>query len=164
MTLKDLGSKMVKWETPVAVKDIKGNFLCERIHENGCCGEKELIKLEAYTLMSHLIVVHLDLDVLDLKPVDAIFHLMLAENPNTRNFSNAPIMWTELPIPPKINAIFTWDCKCLCYSWQCLCLIFIVLNACHRMADNMVPPAQKCKSAVQEHAGMVAFKRFYESD
>jgi hypothetical protein len=44
--LKDLGYELLKRETPVAVKDIEGAFLRSKIEKNGCCGEKELVKLE----------------------------------------------------------------------------------------------------------------------
>jgi hypothetical protein len=111
LALKNLGYEMVKRDTPVAVEDIKGDFLRSRIHRNGCCGEKELIKLEAYTLTDHPIVVHLDLDVLILKPMDAIFDLMLAEKPSTLNVSGVPIMWPDAPVPQRINAFFTRDCE-----------------------------------------------------
>lgn len=111
LTLKGLGYEMVKRNTPVAIEDIKGDFLRTRIHRNGCCGEKELIKLEAYTLTDHPIVVHLDLDVLILKPMDAIFDLMLADNPSAIDLSNVPIMWPDRPLPSKINAVFTRDCE-----------------------------------------------------
>lgn len=46
LPLKDLGYTLVKRETPVAVKDIEGEFLRQNIEKNGCCGEKELVKLE----------------------------------------------------------------------------------------------------------------------
>ena len=38
MPLKDLGYTLVRRETPVAVKDIEGDFLRENIEKNGCCG------------------------------------------------------------------------------------------------------------------------------
>ena len=79
--LKDLGYTLVKRQTPVAVKDIQGTFLREHIEKNGCCGEKELVKLEAYTLTDHPVVVHLDLDVIVLKPFDALFDWMLSPDP-----------------------------------------------------------------------------------
>lgn len=78
---------------------------------NGCCGAKELIKLEAYTLTDHPVVVQLDLDVIVLKPMDPLFDSMLAESPSS-NLSNAvPTMWPSKPIPERINAFFTRDCK-----------------------------------------------------
>ena len=110
-TLVDLGYTLVERQTPVAVKDIQGDFLRQNIEKNGCCGEKELVKLEAYTLIDHPIVVHLDLDVLVLKPMDALFDWMLSSNPNSHDTSNVPIMWPELPKPSQVNAFFTRDCK-----------------------------------------------------
>ena len=44
--LEPLGYTLVKRNTPVAVKEIEGEFLRNNIERNGCCGEKELIKLE----------------------------------------------------------------------------------------------------------------------
>jgi hypothetical protein len=114
LPLKDLGFTLLKRETPVAVKDIQGDFLRGKIEKNGCCGEKELVKLEAYTLIQHPIVVHLDLDVLILKPMDAIFDWMLVEPQQLLvhyDTTEIPIMWPELEVPPTPNAFFTRDCK-----------------------------------------------------
>jgi hypothetical protein len=111
LTLKDLGYEMVKRDTPVSIQEIRGEYLRTHIQRNGCCGEKELIKLEAYTLTDHPIVVHLDLDVLILKPMDAIFDVMMAETPQQSPIlSQVPIMWPDMPIPSRINAFFTRDC------------------------------------------------------
>jgi hypothetical protein len=71
----------------------------------GCCGEKELIKLEAYTLTDYPIVVHLDLDVIVLKPMDDIFDMMMLDNVEP----SKAIMWPNKPIPQKINAFYTYD-------------------------------------------------------
>lgn len=112
--LKELGYELVKRETPVAVKDIEGDFLRNNIEKNGCCGEKELVKLEAYTLVQHPVVVHLDLDVLVLKPLDALFDWMLVDPEELKSdydTSNVPIMWPEMEKPKRVNAYFTRDCK-----------------------------------------------------
>ena len=37
----------------VAVHQIRGQFLREHIQQNGCCGERELLKLWAYTLTQY---------------------------------------------------------------------------------------------------------------
>ena len=114
LPLKDLGYTLLKRETPVAVKDIQGDFLREKIEKNGCCGEKELVKLEAYTLIQHPIVVHLDLDVLILKPMDALFDWMLVDPQQllvNYDTTGIPIMWPEMQVPPTPNAFFTRDCK-----------------------------------------------------
>jgi hypothetical protein len=112
--LKDLGYELIRRETPVAVKDIEGDFLRRNVEKNGCCGEKELVKLEAYTLVQHPVVVHLDLDVLILKPLDALFDWMLVDQEDLKaeyDTEDVPIMWPELEKPTKVNAYFTRDCK-----------------------------------------------------
>lgn len=108
LPLLDLGFELLRRDTPVNVSDIQGDILRERIQTNGCCGEKELIKLEAYTLIQHPIVVLLDLDVLVFKPMDAVFDLMLdtSENPDT---SQVPLMWPEKPLPRPVNTFWTKD-------------------------------------------------------
>lgn len=116
MPLADLGYEMLQRDTPVLVADIQGDFLRENIESNGCCGEKELIKLEAYTLIQHPIVVHLDLDVLILKPLDALFDWMMFDANNqdgmdTYDTSTVPIMWPQEDRPHQVNAFFTRDCK-----------------------------------------------------
>jgi hypothetical protein len=63
--------------TPVRVEDIQNPLLQERIVKNGCCGEKELIKFEAFTLTSYPLVVLLDIDTLILQPLDRLFRFML---------------------------------------------------------------------------------------
>lgn len=118
MPLKDLGYTLLQRDTPVAVADIEGDFLRENIEKNGCCGEKELVKLEAYTLIDHPVVVHLDLDVLVLKPMDALFDWMIFDMHNqdgveTFDASDVPIMWPEEDRPHQVNAFFTRDCKLL---------------------------------------------------
>ncbi len=63
--------------TPVNVADIQNEMLRERIVKNGCCGEKELIKLEAFTLTQYPLVVMLDIDTLILAPLDRLFQFLL---------------------------------------------------------------------------------------
>jgi hypothetical protein len=112
-TLESLGYKLVERNTPVAVKDIQGDYLRSKIENNGCCGEKELVKLEAYTLTQHPAVVHLDLDTLILQPLDGLFDWMLAGD-KARSFdSGVSVQFPEDEIPEKINAFFTRDCKSL---------------------------------------------------
>lgn len=107
LPLQDLGYKLLKRDVFVKVSDIKGDYLRDRIESNGCCGEKELIKLEAYTLTDYPIVVHLDLDVLILKPLDEIFNWMV--DPPSSTPTSDSIMWPEKPWPSQINAFFTMD-------------------------------------------------------
>jgi hypothetical protein len=120
MSLRDLNYTLLERDTPIQVKDIQKEYLRTKIVSNGCCGEKELIKLEAYTLIQHPIVVHLDLDTLIVQPMDTIFDFML-HHPTYDNINPIQqqtlqqkvkdlIMWPNKPLPNRpINAMFTYD-------------------------------------------------------
>ncbi|KAG7341904.1 hypothetical protein IV203_006996 [Nitzschia inconspicua] len=109
-TLEDLGFTLVERETFVKVEDIKGEFLRSKIHANGCCGERELVKLEAYTLTDHPVVVHMDLDTVVLNPMDELFDWMTAQPSDTPyDASGIALQWPDKEIPKKVNAFFTRD-------------------------------------------------------
>ena len=139
MPLQALGYTLLERETPVSVSDIQGEYLRTHIAQNGCCGDTELIKLYAYTLVQHPLVVHLDLDTILLQPLDPLFDYMLlsldtSSNSNNNNHhpessSSSPpsneqihqrmkdmVMWPD-QFPPlssthtttTINAMFTYD-------------------------------------------------------
>ena len=71
--LELLGWRVLERDVPVKVEDIKGEYLRKHIRNNGCCGERELLKLWAYTLVQYHRVVHLDMDSMVLQPVDELF-------------------------------------------------------------------------------------------
>ena len=75
--LEPLGYDILVRDVPVPLKEIEGKYLREKVSENGCCGEMELVKLYAYTLTQHPVVVHLDLDTLVLKPMDKLYDVMI---------------------------------------------------------------------------------------
>lgn len=111
-SLEELGYELIERPTPVKVKEIEGEFLKERIESNGCCGAKELIKLEAYTLTDYPVVVHLDMDFLLLKPIDTLFDVMLDQSGDLTKYSSSlDLMWPNRTMPAKVNAFFTRDCK-----------------------------------------------------
>ena len=109
--LKDLGYELLIRDVPVAVEDIEGDYLRTNVVHNGCCGEKEFIKLWAYTLVDHQIVVHLDLDSMMLKPMDDVFESMLFDAASEESIAarkNLPVMYGE-EMPPVVDAFFTRD-------------------------------------------------------
>ena len=74
--------------------------------------QKELIKLEAFRLTDHPLVIHLDLDVIINKPMDDVLDFML--NPERYKsspdlLSKIPIMWPDKEIPNDISLLFTKD-------------------------------------------------------
>jgi hypothetical protein len=111
-----LGYQVLIRNTPFNISDIQGEFFREHIGKSGCCGEKEYIKLYAYTLVDYPIVVHLDLDTLLLQPLDDLFLAMLGHDENEEEEmssiqSRIPIMYNKsLPTNTKsIAAYFTRD-------------------------------------------------------
>ncbi len=64
-------------DVPIQVHEIENEWTRTNIVKGGCCNEKELIKLYAYTLKQHSIVIHLDVDTLLLQPLDVLFDTML---------------------------------------------------------------------------------------
>jgi hypothetical protein len=48
----------------------------------GCCGEKELIKFEAFTLTQHPVVLLMDMDMLVLKNLDDLLDAIVRSNPD----------------------------------------------------------------------------------
>lgn len=105
----ELGYEVLVRPTPFNVTDIRGQFLREHIVKSGCCGEKEYLKLYAYTLMEYPVVVHLDLDSLILKPLDDLFDAML-EGPTASSAGRIPVMFNDpLPQNNPIDAFFTRD-------------------------------------------------------
>ena len=116
--LQQLGYTVMIKETPVDPTQIKGAFYKEHVVKSGCCGDREFLKLYAYTLFDYPIVVHLDIDSLILKPLDDLFLVMLNSDGSKdqtkindyggANLKNVPVMY-EKPIPQIVDAFFTRD-------------------------------------------------------
>jgi hypothetical protein len=66
-------------DTPINVSLIKRQSYVDRLlnPNSGCCGAKEFLKFYSYTLTEHPIVVHVDLDVMIVQPLDELFHVMM---------------------------------------------------------------------------------------
>ena len=93
-----MGYELLIRDTPVNVTEIKGKFLRETIVRRGCCQEKELIKLWAYTIIDYPIVVHLDIDTMVLQPMDELHDVMIY-GPTTSNVNKIRLMFSDLTIP-----------------------------------------------------------------
>jgi hypothetical protein len=110
-SLQELGYQIIERPVPVKTSDIQGDILRTKIEKNGCCGSKELVKLEAYTFEEFKVVVHVDLDVLILKPLDILFDVMLDDSGDdlSKYRDSLDLMWPDRPLPEKVNAFFTRD-------------------------------------------------------
>ena len=127
--LDEIGYK-VEWKpTPFSLEDISDDnenaaFFKDKVHNQGCCGERELIKLFSLRLVQHPIAVHLDLDTLLFRPVDHLYNAMLdpsnqaarqlvqahqqSHNGHQSTSSNDADQ-AQQPLPKEIIAYFTRD-------------------------------------------------------
>jgi len=76
------------------------------IRYDGCCGELEFLKLEAYTLVQYDVVLHLDTDLLILQPMDGIVDAMIGNDT-----SGIDVLHKDRLLPPsqEIHFLFTRD-------------------------------------------------------
>jgi hypothetical protein len=113
--LEPLGYEVLLRDVPVPLAEIEGQYLKEKVPSNGCCGEKEFVKLHAYTLIQHPVVVHLDLDTLVLKPMDRLYDVMINGAPKDGSNGGVDVAFGDplIPFPAtdanQINAFFTRD-------------------------------------------------------
>ena len=109
MTLQDLGYTLLERDTPVPISDIQGEYLRTHIANNGCCGEKELIKLYAYTLTQHPLVVHLDLDTMIVQPLDPLFdYMLLLTQRQQQSSSSLPTTTEQVQIQERMKNLVMW--------------------------------------------------------
>jgi hypothetical protein len=103
--LKLLGYEVIIRDIPFKLGDILSDSYKAEIEEKGCCGSREFVKLWAFTLFDHEIVVHTDTDVILLQPLDALFDVMLSSNASAHTV--ATMGGTRLP--SKVDFLFTRD-------------------------------------------------------
>jgi hypothetical protein len=100
---------------PLALgSDERSDKLRLKIHNDGCCGYSETLKLNVYGLTEHKLAVHLDFDSLLLRPMDDLFDAMLGSDAGKSvNNISVPIAKgpkTKTPDFSKpIDAAFTRD-------------------------------------------------------
>jgi hypothetical protein len=103
-----IGYNVVVVNPPVYPKDIQGKFLRENVHSEWCCGSDEFIKLYAYNLTQHPLVVHLDIDFMMVKPMDRLFDAMLSQG--EKNQQQMLSLWDniELQYPEQKKSILSY--------------------------------------------------------
>ena len=85
----------VEWKpTPFRLEDISDDnenaaFFKEKVHKQGCCGEREFLKLFTLQLIQYPIAVHLDLDTLLFRPVDHLYNAMLSNKLHSLKYTRA---------------------------------------------------------------------------
>ena len=111
-SLERLGYKTIVKDHPVVKDEIEGEWLRNHIEAENCCGSAEFIKLYAYHLTDHPIVVHWDMDVAILQPMDDLFDAMLYPATHPRGKAAREKVERQHPEdewPETLNAFFTRD-------------------------------------------------------
>lgn len=98
--LSQIGYNLIVVKPPVIPQHIKGKFLRENVHSEWCCGSDEFIKLYAYNLTQHPLVVHLDIDFMMIKPMDKLFDALLSQGVEKQRLSNCSIQSNRNPLFP----------------------------------------------------------------
>lgn len=119
--LRRLGYIPLVRPTPVNVSHIVTNEWYRRhVPRENCCGDAEFIKLYAYNLADYPVVVHWDLDVAVLQPMDEIYDAMLYDKDSAIGRSarqRLQVQRPSHPLPDRIDAYFTRDVTSS-YPWE----------------------------------------------
>jgi hypothetical protein len=111
--IERLGYKALIRPNPVNVSAITTNdWYRDHVRHENCCGDAEFVKLYAYELTEYPIVVHWDLDVLLLQPMDDLFDAMLFDRDSARGQAARQALQRQFPAPPlpdRIDAFYTRD-------------------------------------------------------
>jgi hypothetical protein len=111
-SLQRLGYQILVKDHPVKKEDIQGEWLRNHIEAENCCGSAEFIKLYAYHLTDHPIVVHWDMDVAILQPMDDLYDAMLYPATHPRGVAARKRIERQHPEekwPEVVNAFYTRD-------------------------------------------------------
>ena len=111
--LEGLGYKTLVRHDPVNLTDIVNEDYKRMVVNENCCGEKEFIKLYAYTLKDHPISVHWDMDVALLQPLDELYDAMIypKDSPEGQAARAKIVLPNPLvdTLPDTIDAFYTKD-------------------------------------------------------
>lgn len=110
--LKNLGYVVLVKPPPVKVDEIVNVWYRNHVEQENCCGSAEFIKLYAYELTDHEIVVHWDMDVAVLQPMDDLFDAMIFDKDSPEGKAarqKIELQHPNEPLPDVIDAYFTRD-------------------------------------------------------
>jgi hypothetical protein len=110
--LRRLGYIPIIKPTPVDISQLPEGYYKSHVENENCCGSKEFIKLYAYTLTDHPIVVHWDLDTAVLQPMDDLYDAMLFDKDSPEGQAARSRLALQRPLtvlPDRIEAFITRD-------------------------------------------------------
>ena len=128
---------------PELIKEPPGSILKNGIRSDGCCGERELIKLATYKLTDYDFAVHLDLDTLIIHPFDELFNVMYF-HPNSAEGKMARMQLKEIVAPTYLNRRMTGNPSTSSNNMSATeVLANITVDAYFTKDYNMIRPGQE---------------------
>ena len=111
--LEQAGYTVVVKEPPIDKNQIRGEYLRKFVDREWCCGSKEFIKLYAYDLEGHDVVVHVDIDFAFYRPMDELYDALLEPPNSPAQLAAQQQIVTQFPdevkFPERIEAFITRD-------------------------------------------------------
>ena len=110
--LESVGYETIIRDTPIDRNKIKNDFYRKSVESENCCGSAEFIKMFAYKLTDHPVVVHFDLDKIVMQPFDDLFDAIIYDGKTSEGMAarkRLDLEWPEDPVPDRIDAFFTRD-------------------------------------------------------
>jgi hypothetical protein len=112
--LRRLGYTPKVVNSPVSIADeVPDGWYKSHVEGENCCGSSEFIKLHAYGLTDHPVVVHWDVDAIVLRPMDDLFDAMLRSPASPAGLAARSRLRVSRPgfqrIPAVVDAFFTRD-------------------------------------------------------
>lgn len=108
--LKRAGFQPHEVDFPVKFSEIQevegAKIFRKHIRSDGCCGEKELIKLHAYSMTDFPVAIHLDLDTLVANPLDPVIDAMVLPPDNPSGRAARELLFA--PEQPESSTIFRY--------------------------------------------------------
>jgi hypothetical protein len=102
-----LGFEVLVRAPPVQTHEIRNEYLRTHIHREVCCGADEFVKLYAYQITEHPVVVHVDIDFVLHRPLDDLFDVLI--NNDSAAQARVDREFPDTPWPARTDAFMTRD-------------------------------------------------------
>jgi hypothetical protein len=111
--LRKLGYIPIIKPSPVALSEIKNDWYRNHVESEMCCGKDEFLKLLAYNLTDHPVVVHWDIDVAVLQKMDDLYDAIIYGKDSPKGKAARSRIKLQRPnvqtMPDQIDAFITRD-------------------------------------------------------
>lgn len=105
--LEQAGFSIIVVPPPLQPTDVASPILRKNMHKEWCCGHDEFIKLHAYRMTEHPVVVHLDVDFIFHQHMDDLFDVLIYNDEAAK--ARVEREFPQDPWPERVEAFLTRD-------------------------------------------------------